>query len=411
MIPTAHVGPAALGLFAALYALQGVVVAYFFNFNQGYMEAAGVPAGRVGWVQSLAMLPFVLKFLAGPLSDRVNLLGLGHRKPYIVLGLIVQAAGLAGLATVDPGRHLGPFVALAILAVAGLALYDTCCDGMVIDLTPPGDRARIQGTIVAARFLATTVCSLGFGRWLERTGTGPGRGDGVLWACVGLGVLPLILAWIVPDPPRADDRERFRWSALGTLARPRALALLAFGAIYATLSYGVEINLSPYYTRLGFGAGRIGDFAAARYLGRAAGAALLPVLAARVGRRGVIGGAVLALAATTAGQAAIGGRGSAAWLGFAFGAANGWSDALFSVLAMEASDPRLAASTYALIMAVSNVGSLGGGLFASAVDALGGRYRPAFLLGGALNLIALALVIPLARRPAPPTEPDDARPA
>jgi hypothetical protein len=40
-----RVGPAYLILFASLYALQGVVVAYFFNYNQGYMEAAGVPRG------------------------------------------------------------------------------------------------------------------------------------------------------------------------------------------------------------------------------------------------------------------------------------------------------------------------------------------------------------------------------
>ena len=31
-----------LALFASLYALQGVVVAYFFNFNQLYMMAGGV---------------------------------------------------------------------------------------------------------------------------------------------------------------------------------------------------------------------------------------------------------------------------------------------------------------------------------------------------------------------------------
>ena len=48
----------------------------------------------------------------------------------------------------------------------------------------------------------------------------------------------------------------------------------------------------------------------------------------------------------------------------AFGAANGWTDAVFYVLAMEASDPRMAASTYALFMAVTNISVVGGSLFA-----------------------------------------------
>jgi PAT family beta-lactamase induction signal transducer AmpG len=162
-------------------------------------------------------MPLVLKFLGGPLSDRVDLLGWGHRRPYIALGLLLEGVGLIGLTQVHPGRHLGGFVALAVLAVAGLALYDTCCDGMVIDVTPDGDRARVQGTITAARFLATTACSLGFGHWLARTGNGPGRGDGVLWACAGLGLVPLALVLARREPRRAAEAGRFpvgrRWGS------------------------------------------------------------------------------------------------------------------------------------------------------------------------------------------------------
>src|SRR5208282_3622560 len=93
-------------------------------------------------VQSLALLPFILKFLGGPLSDRFNLLGFGHRKPYIMIGLVVQSLGLLGLSLMHPAGNLAGFTALALLTVAGLALYDTCCDGMVIDVTPPADRDR-----------------------------------------------------------------------------------------------------------------------------------------------------------------------------------------------------------------------------------------------------------------------------
>ena len=79
-----------LALFCLLYAVQGVVFAYFANFNQEYMRTAGVSKEMVGLVGFLALLPFAFKFLAAPVSDRFSLLGLGHRKPYIVLGLIGQ---------------------------------------------------------------------------------------------------------------------------------------------------------------------------------------------------------------------------------------------------------------------------------------------------------------------------------
>ena len=273
MSRTKRVGPVYLALFVGLYAVQGVVVAYFFNFNQIFMQASGVSAEATAKVQSLALVPFILKFLGGPISDRINLLGFGHRKPYIVVGLVVQTLGLLGLVAVHPGRDLGAFTTLAVLTVTGLALYDTCCDGMVIDVTPPDDRPRVQGTLVAARAVAATICSFAFGAWLEGEVGGPERFFKVIYACVALGMVPLALALWVREPRRAADAERFQWAALRVLILPRSLILLAFGAFYATVGYGIEINLSPYYQSLHFQEGQIGTYASIRYIGRAVGAA------------------------------------------------------------------------------------------------------------------------------------------
>lgn len=395
-------------LFAALYAVQGVVVAYFFTFNPIYLMDRGVAHDIAADVQSLALLPFVLKFLAGPFSDRFSLLGLGHRKPYIVLGLVVQTLGLFGLSAVDPGPHVVGFTMLAVLTVAGMALYDTCCDGMVIDITPVGDRDRVQGMLVASRALAAMACSVGFGLWMDTAGGGVGASarhtSVLLRACALLGLIPLALALVLPEPRRGDDADRFDWSALAVMARPRSLLLLGYGALYAVVAYGVEINLSSFYRALHFENGAIGAFAALRYVGRAVGGALLPLATRRLSRRGILVLGVVAMATTTGGQAAIGGPASAAVGGFLFGVANGWADALFFVLAMEASDPRMAASTYALFMAVTNVSVMGGSLFARVDAALGGHYRPTFLAAAGATLAALILVVPLGR-PARPTGP------
>lgn len=399
-----RVSPAYLTLFTALYAVQGVVFAYFINFNQGYMKAAGVAADTISGVQALALMPFVFKFLAGPLSDRFSPMGLGHRKPYILAGLILQIIGLLALARIDPGTHLKSFAAVAVLTVVGLALYDTCCDGMIVDITPDGDRARVQGMLMGARFFTATVFSLGFGYWLTVTGTGFGRGYRVLWTCAGMSLVPLALALALPDPGRGPKAEEFRWSALQVLIRPRSLVLLAFGTFYAIVAYGVEINLPVYYDRLGFTQGDVGLFGAARNLGRAAGALLLPVGAAWLGRRWVLRISVVGLVLTEAAQALIGSQVSAGVLGFAFGAANGWTEAQFYVLAMEASDPRLAASTYALFMAVSNLSVTGGFFFSKAVLAFGDRYQPAFVAAAAVTSLALILIRPLSR---PKPEPLD----
>jgi PAT family beta-lactamase induction signal transducer AmpG len=402
-----------LVLFAALYAIQGIVIAYFFNFNQPYMRAGGVSDATIGTVSTIALIPLILRFLGGPLSDRINLFGLGHRRPYIVLGLAMQSLGLLGLSRVHPGDHLAGFTALAVLTVLGLALYDTATDGMILDSTGAEARTRIQGLFIAARFLAATATSAGFGLWLRRTGEGPGRGDAVLWACAGLGMVPLTLALALPEPPHVGKHEGFRWEALGVMVRPRSLVLLAFGTLYAIVAYAIEINLSPYYHRLGFDAGDVGLFGATRYVGRAIGAVLVGLAMRRLGRGAVLITGIVMLAASAYGQTAIPpnatgmlGRVVAGAMALAFGLANGWNDALFYVLAMEASDPRMAASTCALFMSVTNLSVTGGGIFSWAVAAFGGRYAPAFRAAACVVLLALVLVPPLVR-PMSPTPRDD----
>jgi MFS transporter, PAT family, beta-lactamase induction signal transducer AmpG len=388
-----------LALFASLYALQGVVIAYFFNFAQSYMAAAGLDSATIGRIQSIALMPLILRFLGGPLSDRVNLFGLGHRRPYIVLGLALQGLGFLGLSLVNPARHVWAFTAVETITVLGLALYDTANDGMILDTLSAVVRSRLQSFFVAARFVGAMLASIAFGVWLDKRGNGPGGGDGPLWTCAGLGLIPLVLAIMAPERRRDDESDVFQWQALRVLIQPRSLLLLIFGTFYATVAYAVELNLSLYYHSMRFGDGAVGLFGASRYIGRAAGALLLGLLATRLSRRAILCIGVLGLAAAVAAQplAMSPSTGQAAnalviVLALAFGLANGWDDALFYILAMEASDPRMAASTCALFMSVSNLSVLGGGMFAGLVSHFGGRYSPAFAAFAIAMLLALVLV-------------------
>ena len=65
----------------------------------------------------------------------------------------------------------------------------------------------------------------------------------------------------------------------------------------------------------------------------------------KIGRGWTLTIGVVLLAASTLAQSGVIGPVSAGLAAFGFGLANGWDDALFYVLAMEASDPRMPAST------------------------------------------------------------------
>ena len=395
----ARVAPPLLALFAAVYALQGVVFAYVVTYNQLYMKAAGLVDATSNDIQTFAiLLPFALKFLFGPLTDRVNLLGLGHRWPFIAIGVALQSAGLVGLGRIDPGRHVALYAAVALTTVLGLALYDTCCDGLIVDATPEADRPRVQSVTLVARFAASTVLTLGFGQIMERTGVGPGRSDWALFACAGLGLPVLLIAALVREPRRSNGHDDFDWRAFGALVRPSGLALIAFGLLYSMPGWAVEINLPSFYDAQGFGKEAIGACVAARFVGRGLGAVLLPSAIRLLGLRGAIAGGVLVMASALASQALIGWAdvASAASFGFVLGASSGWNDVLFATLAMGAADRRLSASTFAVFMAVTNLNILGGSLFGRALREVG-SFEPLFAVAGLMTLPALLILGPLGR--------------
>ena len=89
-------------MFGLLYFAQGAILSYFTALNALYLRSFELTMSQIGVFSAIALTPFGLKIFLGMLSDRVNLLGWGHRQPCIVVGLLAQAAGLVVFPLVRP---------------------------------------------------------------------------------------------------------------------------------------------------------------------------------------------------------------------------------------------------------------------------------------------------------------------
>jgi PAT family beta-lactamase induction signal transducer AmpG len=141
-------------MFGSLHFTQGTILSYFTALNALYFLLHGLIMTDVGIFGAIALLPFVIKVFLGMLSDRVNLFGWGHRKPYFQIGLLVQLVCLVVVPFVDPAENYRGFVAIAFILQMGMALYDTCTDGLALDTTPPEEQGTIQGFMVGGRAFA-----------------------------------------------------------------------------------------------------------------------------------------------------------------------------------------------------------------------------------------------------------------
>ena len=122
-----------LVLFGGIYFVEGALLTYFSAFSVLYLRTFDLSYSRIGLIGGISLVPFVLKIFIGLLSDKVNLAGWGYRKPYILIGLVLQAVAIFCIQFVNPVSQFALFLTLMILTALGMSTYDTCPGGLLIE--------------------------------------------------------------------------------------------------------------------------------------------------------------------------------------------------------------------------------------------------------------------------------------
>ncbi|TFG00308.1 MAG: MFS transporter [Promethearchaeota archaeon] len=146
--------PLYTGVFSITYLIQGISQSLFTTVVPIYLviQMGAVGGSDIGTLGTIVLLPFIVKFLYGMLSDKFSLGKFGRRKPWII-----GSSFLAGIIWV-----LIPFIvskdnALMLFTIGGLLIYlgmaiaDTAVDGLILDNCPKEQLGRVQGICWAFR--------------------------------------------------------------------------------------------------------------------------------------------------------------------------------------------------------------------------------------------------------------------
>jgi len=376
--------------FGSLYFTQGTILGFFAALNALYLLDNGLQMTDVGVFGFIALLPFVLKIGLGILSDRINLFGIGHRKPYIFIGLAVQFLSLLAAPFINPGTHFWGYVALAFTMQLGMALYDTCTDGLALDTTPTEEQGTIQGFMVGGRAVGSIIAASVVGFLAENVSW-----LAVFWVLAALTIIPLPFILFVHEDQREVEKW-FDWKAFTAFNKTTYLAG-ALGLLMFLIILGANQLVNPFLqsqfeevslSQIGmitslWGLGVVG--------GSFVGSWLLRRLAAK--RALAVGVfllciALLLLAYYIAPQF---GLGLAIAFIIFFGVAYGTYQTQYFAVAMRFVDPRIAASMFSILMAFTNIGQgIGMYLSGALADIAGFRWTLVILFG--VNLLVLPLL-------------------
>jgi PAT family beta-lactamase induction signal transducer AmpG len=376
--------------FGSLYFTQGTIQGFFAALNALYLLDNGLQMTDVGIFGLIALLPFVLKIGLGILSDRINLFGMGHRKPYIFIGLAVQFICLIIAPFINPGLYFWGYVALAFTMQLGMALYDTCTDGLALDTTPEKEHGTIQGFMVGGRAVGAIVAASLVGFLAENVSW-----LSVFWVLAALTIIPIPFVFFVREDKRSVEK-RFKWSAFKAFNKRTYLAG-ALGLMMFVVILGANQLVNPYlesqFTDVNLS--HIGMITSLWSVGIVGGSFLggwlmrkfVPKRALTIGVF-LLGLTLLALAFLITPQY---GLVIAIIMIIFFGIAYGNYQTQYFAAAMRFVDPRIAASMYAILMAFTNIGQ-GIGMYLSGSLADKTSFSTTFVIFFGINLLILPLV-------------------
>jgi PAT family beta-lactamase induction signal transducer AmpG len=380
-------------LFAVLYFVQGVITSYQLNFLKPHMSSEGIEADRLAILATLALLPFIIKFLYGLVSDRFNFFGYGHRVPYMVMGVLVCSLAFFIAYFVDPSESFGLVAGLILVAVFGMALFDTTADAYAIEIMPPKDHSRVQSFMTGGRATGLIVLSFIFGILAARFGFSV-----IFLVISAILLLPLIMLFQVKEPEQRSAHLKFDWSAFRVMLHPNYL----FWALFLVLAWfafqGID-GLVTFYMSSDLGASEttLGNYGTIKGIGMVLGAVGLSFIASKINLKAaafttlilvMVGGLLLSFSSNLT---------SLLFLALPWGIVVGLQWTAYAALTMGITDLRIAGSMFALFQMMANIGIASGeGVATSLSDNIG--FSGVFRLLALFNILLIPLLLFILRR-------------
>jgi MFS family permease len=131
-------------LFGSLYFVEGIQSSITTIIVPIYLLDKGLSLPLVTLVVGIAMAPWYLKFIFGPITDHFYKYG---KKPFIILGGLLAAISLYILIFVDPVISMIPFTFFLFISHLGVTYVDVSCDGWAISISEESNRGKINSSM------------------------------------------------------------------------------------------------------------------------------------------------------------------------------------------------------------------------------------------------------------------------
>jgi len=223
--------------FSALYLAQGLPNGLLAVALPAWLVAQGKGTAEISIFLTIAWLPWSFKLIAGPIMDRFSFLPMGRRRPWVLGGQISLLISFMLMATIpDPVNNILALAWAGFLVNLCASFQDVAVDGLAIDLLPTDQQARANGFMWGSKAIGGAVAA---------------AIGSIVLSAYGFSVAILIVAGflgliiIFPLFLRERPGERLLpWTSGKASALGKKLQLTSWGSIARSLFKAVSLPMS-----------------------------------------------------------------------------------------------------------------------------------------------------------------------
>ncbi len=371
-------------LFGSLYFSEGLMIAITTVATLLYLRERAVPIPITTLIVGIVNIPWMLKFVWGPVVDHFKKLG---RKTFIILGGLLSVSSMFVVSFIDPNSSLLPFTFLIFLSHVGIGFIDVSTDAWAVDVSTQKDRGKINGSMYAGQYGAWAIGAALF----PFIGTHYGYSSVYLLNAL-LILLILLFPFIVKETLQARQKEKIVSLVIKEFKKKTVLLIALFSPL-VFMNEGIMSFIMPIYMRDGLGLSdvQIGFIAMILPVFLVVGSLVGGAMTDKIGRKStlflfiginIVFTVSLIFADTWWKLSIIYGI-----IGFLMGGHSTASCALF----MDVTNPRIGATQYGIFTGIANVGLNGGGMITGSLAVMLGFSRTflyaAWVFGPALLIL------------------------
>jgi len=228
-------------LFASLYFSEGLMWSIASVIIIVYLVEEGLSTQLVTLVAGIIGLPWILKFIWGPITDFFIKYG---RKKIILIGGIVSALCLFIVFFVNPIDALLAFTVILFISHVGVGFLDVSADAWAIEISKKEERGKINGGMFAGLFIGYAVGVSLFAYIAQTIGY-------KFTFLIGSIIVVIIILFplFVKDIKKPKKRQKMTRILIGEFKKKSTLLIGLFSPL-VFISIGMIMFAAPLYLKL-----------------------------------------------------------------------------------------------------------------------------------------------------------------